>query len=221
MKKLTTVLAILIFSGMVAAPVFAGPGNRYFCPYGEGPRASGPGDSGSNLTAEQIDQLQKLLKTYVDETSELRSTLWDKRSELDAIMVTSAPDSTKAMALQKEISDIKANLAQKRLEYQLNVKKVAPDVGFVPAPGSGWGRGGYGPGMMGPGYGMMGRGPGMMGPGYGMMGPGYGMMGPGYGRMHRGWGARQDPTTSGEWQGRYGRHMMDWDGGYGYGPCWY
>jgi zinc resistance-associated protein len=204
------VLAVLILSGMVAAPVFAGPGYRYNCPYGEGAYEYGPGASGSNLTSEQIEQLEKLAKTYIDETSELRNTLWEKRSELDAIMVTSAPDATKAMALQKEISDIKASLSQKRLEYQLNVKKVAPDVGFVPTPGFGWGRRAYD----------------MMGPGYGMRGPGYGhMMGPGYSRMHRGYGPirrpQEDLTNTWEWKQRYGRHMMDWDRGYGYGPCWY
>ena len=195
MKKVGTALAILILSGLVAAPVFAG-GMYYYCPYGSGPGNYGPGTYGpgnygpnpyvSNITPEQREQMDKLTKAFFDETDELRKNLWTKSRDLDALMAASAPDEAKAMALQKEISDLKATLSQKRLEYQLQVKKIVPDADFPLGPGPRHGRGPealeqWVPPVMG-------------------YGPGY---------------------SSRDWGRNYHRPMMQWGGGHGYGPCWY
>jgi Spy/CpxP family protein refolding chaperone len=150
----------------------------------------GPGfGNWGNLSEEQIQKLYAEQSAFFEATRDLRDRLYQKSLELRSELAKENPDAPKATALQKEISQLRAELDQKRLTHLLNMKKIDPEIGR----GFGRGYGGYGmmgPGMMGPwmmgsGYGM---GPGMMAPGYvvgpGMMGPwmmGPGMMGPGWG----------------------------------------
>jgi Spy/CpxP family protein refolding chaperone len=197
MKKILTVIGILGIAAVIAAPVMAqGPG------WGRGGRMAGysGGDPGSrwdngagygNLTEEQRTQLDNLYKKFYDSTADTRNQLWAKTGELNALLNSTNPDPEKAKALQKDINDLRAKMAQDRLALDLEVQKINPG-----AREGGWGPGrGYGPGMMGYGYG-----PGMMGYGYGRMGGyGPGMMGYGPGMMGYGYG-----------------HM----GGYGPGACW-
>jgi hypothetical protein len=66
-------------------------------------------------------------------------------------MAKQNPDAARAGAIQKEISDTKAQLAQKHLEHIFRVRKINPDLGMGFMGG---GRMDYGmmhPGMMGPG----------------------------------------------------------------------
>jgi zinc resistance-associated protein len=95
--------------------------------------------------------------------------MWAKKAELNVLMNTSNPDLEKAKALQKEISDLSAKMAQDRITLYAEAKKIDPDARF----GQGWGRGkGFGPGPYGGGYGG-GYGPGM-GRGWHRGGPGQG-----------------------------------------------
>jgi len=190
MRKLLTVLGVLILVGAIAAPVMAhGPGwgkGRHMMGYSGG----GPGYYGQygrgydNLTAEQRTQLDKLSRKFFDETSPLRNEIWTKKAALNTLLSSSSPDAEKAKALQKEISDLKAKMALARIDYELEVRKINPDARF----GSGYGRGS--------GHHMWGRGPGM----------GYGHHMGGYGHHMGGYGPGMG----------YGRNM----GGYGQGYCW-
>jgi zinc resistance-associated protein len=103
-----------------------------------------------NLTTEQRTQLEKLDRTFYDQTTDLRDDLWKKTTELDALLSTTDPDLAKVESLQKEISDIRTELDEKRLDYELEVRKITPEVrlgaGYGhPMGGSGPGTG-YGPG---------------------------------------------------------------------------
>jgi hypothetical protein len=121
---------------------------------------------------------------------DVRQKIYQKKLELASEVAKQQPDIAAAAALQQEVSDLLAQLAQKHLEHFLRIQKINPDLG----------RGGpMGFGMMGHqlmrhdvmGSGMMHRG--MMGPGgYGGRDcpgsgyrDGYGMesymRGPGYG----------------------------------------
>ena len=152
------------------------------------------GHRNPNLTPEQRKQLDAERQAFFNATEKIRTDLYAKRLELRGEMAKDNPDLKKASGLQKEISDLKGNLAQKRLKHILAMRKIDPDAGrwshrghwesgHRGFPGRGWGQGygmrGYGPGM-GYGYGMMGYGPGY---GHGMMG-----YGPGYGYGMRGYG---------------------------------
>jgi len=177
MKKLLTLLGIVALVGAIAVPVLAhGPGwggGRHMG-WGPGPGYGYCGDYGpgsGNLTDEQRTQLDTLNKKFFDETAQLRNEIWTKSRELNALLNSPNPDGEKARALQKEISDLRAKMAEKRLDFEIEERKVAPDTRYGQGYGQGYGRGwghhmgGYGPGW---GYGHhMGYGPHMGGYGPG------------------------------------------------------
>ena len=159
-------------------------------------------DAWSNLSEEEFKKLYEERNVFFEETKKLRQRLYAKELDLRSILARENPDAQKAARLQKEISELEAQLDQKRLGHLIKMRKISPYAGrgFMGHHGM------MGPGMMGPGGGM---GPGMMGSrGYGggrnyrmepgMMGPGYemgpGMMSPGW--RGRGMGpARREPGS--------------------------
>jgi len=167
MKRIITVLGIVLLVGAIALPAMAyGPGcgkGRNMMGYGQG----GPGacqQGNDNLTEEQRAQLDKLHQKFYDETAQLRSGLWAKQGELDSRLLVSNPDAEKIRALQKEISDLRAKMDQARIDFQLEARKINPDARY----GMGYGKGGGGFGPHHRGYGRgMGNGPGGMGYGPG------------------------------------------------------
>lgn len=186
MKRLIALLGILVLVGAIAVPVLAhGPGwgKGQHMGWGGGPGYGSCGDYGpgsSNVTEEQRTKLDTLHKKFYDDTAQLRNDMWTKSQELRALLNSPEPDAEKARALQKEITGLRSQLAEKRLDFELEERKVAPDARF----GSGYGRGsgkGYGRGY---GHHMGGHGPGM---GYGHHMGGYGP-GMGYGQHMGGYG---------------------------------
>jgi zinc resistance-associated protein len=193
---------------------------------------NGPGfGCWGDLSKEDIQKMEKERADFFEATKNLRGKFYQKKLELKSELAKESPDAKKAAELQTEISGLKAEFDQKRLNHFLNMKKISPDMGR----GFGGGYGMMGPGMMhrgrmepwgmGPGgygdrycpngsygsfrggYGMR---PGRMRPGDGMgpgmMGPGYesgpGMMGPGWGMgMNRSWSGNDDQQQSGHHMG--------------------
>jgi zinc resistance-associated protein len=165
MKRLIALFGILVLVGAVAVPVLAhGPG------WGRGPNmgwGGGPGQGycgdygpgAGNLTEEQQTQLDTLNKKFYDETSQLRNEIWTKSRELSALLDSPNPDADKARALQKEIAGLRAQLAEKRLDFELEERKIAPDARYGYGYGRGYGKG-YGHHMGGYGHHMGGYGPG-------------------------------------------------------------
>lgn len=99
----------------------------------------------NNMPTEKREELEKLRKAFLDNTVDLRNDIRTRRTELDNLLRTNNPDVTKAKAIQKEISDLQAELAQKTLELRLEMLKVYPDARY----GMGFGRNmmRFGPGM--------------------------------------------------------------------------
>ena len=108
------------------------------------------------LSDQDIDKLNKERQAFFEDTRELRENRYQKELELRSEMAKQDPDVNKAVALQKEVSELEGQLAQKRVEQRIKMKKENPDL-FA---GRGYGKGGGG---MGRGYGM---GPGGMGRGF-------------------------------------------------------
>jgi zinc resistance-associated protein len=137
MKKGMMVLGIGLLIVSVALPVMAwGPG----CwEYGRGSRGVAP---------EQRTKLDELYTKYDKETADLRNDIRAKSGELDQLLSQEEVDSGKVKSLQKEISGLKAKMADSRLEYELEARKIAPEGGTARGYGMGYGRrtGGYGPG---------------------------------------------------------------------------
>lgn len=163
MKRLGTVLGITLLIAALAVPVFArgpgwGRGHHMMGYWDRGSGYSGQYDRGyGNLTEEQASKLDQLDRKFYNETADLRDKIWSKSAELDNLLSSSDPDLDKARALQKEINDLRAKLDEKRLNYELEARKVKPDSQFGRGyghhmwgrgSGMGYGRhmGGYGPG---------------------------------------------------------------------------
>ncbi len=83
-----------------------------------------------SLTNEQREKIEDAYKAFLDETTDLRNNLRTKHTELTNLLSTADPDAEKAKALQKEISDLQAKLAQKRLELRLEILKINPDARY-------------------------------------------------------------------------------------------
>jgi len=116
---------------------------------------------GLNLTADQTNAFNDLQSNHVAEVSSVRQAIRQKQLESDRLFLDASPDAAKLTALQKEISALKAQVAEKNLSYQLQARKLltAEQLNQVPpgcnfgcntrgynrGPGSGYDRGaGYG-----------------------------------------------------------------------------
>jgi len=173
-----------------------------------------------NLTQEDLQKLEKERFIFLESTEDLRRKMYQKGLELRSELAKENPDAKIAAELQTEISELKAEFDQERLNHFLKIKEIGPDIGRDY-------RGRYG--MMGPGmmhHEMMG--PGGYGGGYcpncpyGGFRGGYGMrpgmmmgperMGPGYEMgprmMGRGWGRGMGPYMSGRDYRRSVGHQM-------------
>ena len=147
MKKVLMTLGILFMVGILAAPVFA---HRW----GGDKNYGGPGYGpcwleGGNVTESQQAELDKLNEKFVNDTAKLREDIWNKSAELDTLLESSNPDATKVRNLQKEISDLKAKMADKRVDFELQARKIAPNARFGRGEGRGYSQGygrGYGMG---------------------------------------------------------------------------
>lgn len=164
MRRILTILGSLLLVAFIAAPAFAhGPGRgkghhrmRYW--------KDAPGycwqcrGAYENLTEEQRGELEKLSKAFHDQTAGLRTEIWAKSAELNALLNSPQPDAEKAKALQREISDLKAKKAENRIDFRLEARKIAPELRFGRRCGKDYSPHGGGPGS---GYGrhMRGRGP--------------------------------------------------------------
>jgi zinc resistance-associated protein len=148
MKRLALVFGIVMMVLALSYPVIArGPEKGRGYGRGAGPDTCwGQGGAYANLTEEQRTQLDKLHQKFRDETVDLRTKLWTKKGELRILLGTSDPDAAKAKALQKEISDLKAKMGEKRIDLLLEARKIAPEVPMGRGYGIGFGRhkGGYG-----------------------------------------------------------------------------
>lgn len=114
-----------------------------------------------NLTSKQREQLDNERQAFFAATQDTRQEIYAKRLALRAELAKKDPDPKAAADLQKQISSLRTDLDQKRIEHQLAMRKIAPDAGrgFY-GMGHRSRHGGYGRGMHdGRGYGM-GYGPG-------------------------------------------------------------
>ena len=132
MKKLITIIGILLLTAVIAYPVFAhGPGwGRWDHMWGSG---GGPGSCWQDgrglrgLTEEQQSKLDGLDQKFFNETGSLRGEIWSKKAELDSLLNSQNPDGEKMKALQKEINTLQAQMSEKRLNYRLEARKTAPE----------------------------------------------------------------------------------------------
>ena len=171
MKKRTNITGIVLLSALLIVPAavwaqgWGWGGGHMMGNWGGGPGYYDRYDGrNSALTQEQQEKLAALDRKFYDDTRELRDQLWSKSAELNALLSERSPDASKISQLQKEVSNLRAQLDEKATNHELEARKIAPDARF------GGGGYGYGPMMGAYGYGHM---MGGYGRGYGMgYGPG-------------------------------------------------
>jgi Spy/CpxP family protein refolding chaperone len=124
MKKIVAIGGIIFLVVVIATYVLAhGPGR-----WGDSHMMGDWGCStdyysqNEKLTDEQRSQMDEFYQKFHDETDQLRNNIWEKSAELDALLNSSEPDAGKAKALQKEVSELKAKLAQERISYDLEAR---------------------------------------------------------------------------------------------------
>jgi Spy/CpxP family protein refolding chaperone len=88
----------------------------------------GPGYN-DQLTKEEYKQFDQKRETFVKETQELRSNLFEKERELQNELAKDEPDASKASRLQKEISELRAQFDQKRIDHMIEMRKLNPNTG--------------------------------------------------------------------------------------------
>ncbi|MCF8051809.1 MAG: periplasmic heavy metal sensor [Desulfobacterales bacterium] len=126
--------------------------------YGPGPGEYGPryGQGrgfGSNLSQEQIEKMETQREAFFKETEPIRQRLYEKEMALRNELAKENSDADAAKALQKEISELRSDFDQKRLEHRMEMRAIAPEIG-------------QGYGSAGPGYAPRGPRGGGYGPGY-------------------------------------------------------
>jgi Spy/CpxP family protein refolding chaperone len=108
----------------------------------------GPGYN-DQLTKEEYKQFDQKRETFMKETQELRSNLFEKERELQNELAKDEPDASKASRLQKEISELQAQIDQKRIDHMIETRKLNPNTGrgyMRGGPILGYGSGSYGSG---------------------------------------------------------------------------
>jgi zinc resistance-associated protein len=179
MRRVTKMLVVALLIGALAVPVVAwsngwGRGRHMMGNWGGGPEYCYGSERGyGDVTKEQRSKLEELERKFYSETTDLRNEIWAKSAELNTLLNSSDPDLEKAKALQKEISDLRAKIAQNRINFELEERKITPEVRSGRGYSRGYGHhmGDYGSGM---GYGHHMGGHGM---GYGQHMGGYGPWG--------------------------------------------
>ncbi len=118
------VVAALIL-GLWSMTSFAGPwGGGYG--YGGGYGQGGCWNT-DNLSPEIMKKLQDERRAFFNETKDLRQQLNEKKAELNLELSRKEINIDKASAIQKDISDIQAKIARKRLLHIVKMKKIDPD----------------------------------------------------------------------------------------------
>ena len=145
MRKMLTVIGILVLLGFLTAPVFAHRwgGGRYYGGPGAGPCWSAS-EGYSDLTEAQRAELGKLEEKFINDAAKLRDQIWEKSAELNTVLNSPEPDRKKAQALQKEISNLKAEMGEQRLNFELEARKIAPNTRFGRGYARGYGSKGFG-----------------------------------------------------------------------------
>jgi len=149
-KTLLAIAGIGLLSALLAYPAFShNPGGFMGQHMAAGEHMGAGGHHGAwfdndALTEEQQKDIAKLRDSFTAETKELRLNLRQKAAELQAVLASPTPDKASARKTQKELNSLRNTLAEKQLDFDLQINQIAPEAmagnGFCPGPGQGGGR---------------------------------------------------------------------------------
>jgi Spy/CpxP family protein refolding chaperone len=137
MRKVKTIVITVVSVAVIGFSVnaFAHGGMGYGDGWGHhGPGwhhrgAYGPGYNADSMTQEEFELFQSKREAFLKDTEALRTNLYDKERELQNELAKTEPDVKKASGLQKEISELRADLDQKRISHRIEMRKLNPNAG--------------------------------------------------------------------------------------------
>jgi hypothetical protein len=102
---------------------------------GPGWRQGGSGCPGyggymrGDLNDEEVQEMDQQRKAFHKANEDLKQNVYQKWLELESEFAKKTPDAKKAAGIQKEISDLQAQIDQNRVGHIIEMKKIDPDVG--------------------------------------------------------------------------------------------
>jgi len=143
------ILTLMVMVALMGFTTFAVAGMGMKGGPGMGPGKGGGCAAMKTLSAEDQAKVTAERDAFVKDTQALRDQIQQKHLELKAEVAKTDTDVQKASEMVKGITDVVAQLAQKRLQHQLNLKKINPALAdcMIGGPGMGPGHGGMGRGM--------------------------------------------------------------------------
>ena len=94
----------------------------------------------SNLTDDQISQLESEQKAFMESTQDLRQQLREKTMSLRLEQSKKAPDTAKIASLQNDVTALRTEFDQKRQVHLSAMKQVDPNFTEGRGRGAGMGR---------------------------------------------------------------------------------
>lgn len=82
-----------------------------------------------DLSDEENQKMDQQRNAFHKATKELKQNIYQKQLELESEFAKKTPDAKKAAGIQKEISDIQAQIDQERVNHIIEMKKIDPEVG--------------------------------------------------------------------------------------------
>lgn len=145
LKGIMTLVVLAVLG--ISTLAFAGWGDGYGHMMGPGMMGPGWRQGGGyygNLSADEIAKLDQQRSEFFKATEGIRQQLYEKELALQSELAKENPDTSKASGLQSEISKLQSDFDQKRLEYDIQARKSAPN--YNRGYGGGYGSMmGYGP----------------------------------------------------------------------------
>jgi hypothetical protein len=107
-----------------------GPGYGYgMMGPGDGYGMMGPGYGygyPGNVNREDLKKIYKAREDFFKDTQALREKIYKKRFALHTELAQKEPNADKASKLQKELSSLESEFAQKNIAFQLKMRKLLP-----------------------------------------------------------------------------------------------
>jgi len=155
MRRVTKMFVVALLIGALAVPVVAwsqgwGRGHHMMGHWGSGLEYCYGSERGyGDITKEQRSKLEELDQKFYSETANLKNEIRTKSAELNRLLRSPDPDPEKVRVLQSELSELRAKVDEKHLAYELEARKILPELRSSGRYGMGYGHhmGGYGPGM--------------------------------------------------------------------------
>jgi len=82
-----------------------------------------------DLSDEENQKMDQQRNAFHKATKDLKQNIYQKQLELESEFAKETTDAKKAAGIQKEISDLQAQIDQERVNHIIEMKKIDPDVG--------------------------------------------------------------------------------------------